>query len=184
MKKRVLMLLFLLFVLSVSVFLGTIKAATQIDLYAGEVSSSSYGFGNTASSITSNPGPPMTFTSGQSYTVILHNVSTQGQSHNWAISDTKSSTGTVQWGAIIGSSSNPVSPGSSSSVTFTAGSPGNYYYVCQVDGHIGLGMWGNVVVQSAVPEFPATLVVALFAFAMMTLAVYLGRINIKVTRKF
>jgi plastocyanin len=184
MKKQVLVLVFLLSVLSVSVFLGTIRAATQIDLYAGEVSSSSYGFGNSASSITSNPGPTLTLTSGQSYTVILHNVSTQGQSHNWAILDTKSSTGAIQWSANIGSASNPVSPGSTGSVTFTAGNPGSYYYVCQVDGHVALGMWGNVVVQSAIPEFPATLVFALVAFAMMTLAAYLGRINIKVTRKF
>jgi plastocyanin len=133
MKKSVLVLVFLLFVLSASVFLGTIKAATTIDLYAGEVNSSSYGFGNSASSITSNPGPTLTLTSGQSYTVVLHNVSTQGQSHNWAIVETKSSTGTIQWSAQIGSASNPVSPGSTGSVTFTAGSPGSYYYVCQVD---------------------------------------------------
>ncbi len=182
MKKQVLVLIFLLSAFSLSA-IATIHAATQIDIYAGELSSSSYGFGMSSNSIASNPAPTLTLNSGESYTVILHNISTQSQSHNFAIVATQSSTGTIEWNAVIGSASNPVAPGSTGSVTFTAGSPGNYYYVCQVDGHVALGMWGKVVVNSAVPEFPAPLLIAFIAFAITALSVYFGKINTKIARK-
>ena len=180
MKKTILVLIFLVSVLSLSAFVATIHAATPYTIYAGEVSSSTYGFGNSASSITS-PGPTLTFTSGQTVTVTLQNVGTM--SHNWAIVNAKSSTATVLWSAQIASSSNPVSPGSSKSVTFTVGSSGNYYYVCQVDGHVNLGMWGNVVVNPAVPEFPEPLLILFIALAVTALSAYLGRANIKIPTK-
>jgi uncharacterized cupredoxin-like copper-binding protein len=182
MKKSAILLIFLLSAFSLSA-IATIHAATQIDIYAGELSSSSYGFGTTASSISSNPSPTLTLTSGETYTVILHNISTQSQSHNFAIVDTKSATGNIQFNAIIGSTSNPVAPGSIGQVAFTAGSAGNYYYVCQVDGHVALGMWGKVVVNSAVPEFPAPLLIAFIAVAITALSAYFGKINTKITRR-
>lgn len=114
---------------------------TQISIYGSD--SPSYGFGSTSSSI-SSPGPTLTFTAGEKVTVTFHNVGTMG--HNWAIVSAQSSTANVLWGAQIGSSANPVSPGSSASVTFTVGSAGNYYYICQVDNHVGLGMYGSVTV--------------------------------------
>jgi plastocyanin len=120
-------------------------STSNIDIYAGEVSTSTYGFGNSASTIES-PGPTLTFTAGETVTVTLHNAS-PSMVHNWAIVDTKSATGTVLWNAQIASASNPVSPGSSSSVTFTVGSAGSYYYICQVDAHVTLGMWGTVTVN-------------------------------------
>ncbi len=52
---------------------GTSGNGTHIDIYASD---SPYGFGTSAGSITSNPGPTLTFTSGQTYTVTLHNVGT------------------------------------------------------------------------------------------------------------
>ena len=99
--------------------------------------------------------------------------------HNFAIVDTKSSTGTVLWSAQVGSASNAVAAGSSKSVTFTVGNAGNYYYICQVDGHVALGMWGNVKVNAAVPEFPTTLVFVFFALAATALAAYFGRVKIR-----
>ncbi len=115
-----------------------------VDIYAGEMSSSSYGFGTSAGSITS-PGPTLTFTSSQTVTLNFHNV---GQMpHNFAIVDSKSSTATVLWSAQIQSASNPVSPENTASVTFTVGSAGSYYYICQVDAHVTLGMWGTVTVN-------------------------------------
>ena len=102
-----------------------------------------YGFGNSASSITS-PGPEIDLTAGTTYTITLHNSGTMP--HNFAIVDSKSSTANVLWSAQVKSNSNPVNPGSTGSVTFTAGSAGNYYYICQVDGHVALGMWGQVKV--------------------------------------
>jgi plastocyanin len=119
--------------------------STTMTIYSGEVSSSTYGFGSSASSITS-PGPSLTFKVGTTYTITLHNSGTMG--HNWAIVDTKSSTGTVMFSAQIGTSSNPVAAGASQSVTFTPTQAGNYYYICQVDAHVSLGMWGTVTVTS------------------------------------
>jgi len=174
MKKTILILALLLTIGLLSVTLGTmqVKAATQIDLYAGEKSSSVYGFGNSAS-IISSPGPTLTLTQGDTVTVTLHNAGTMP--HDFAIVSTKSSTGTVLWNAQVDSASNAVPAGSSASVTFTVGNPGNYYYVCQVDGHVALGMWGNVTVNAAVPEFPTALVFVFFAVAATALAVYVGK---------
>jgi plastocyanin len=108
------------------------------DIYVGE-----YGFGATSS--ISSPGPTLTFTAGQTVTITLHNVGSMG--HNWAVVDAKSSTANVLWNAQIGTASNPVAAGQTGTVTFTVGSAGSYYYVCQVDGHVGLGLWGIVIVN-------------------------------------
>ena len=178
MKKSILVLVFLVSIglLCVTLETSQVHAATQIDLYAGEKSTSVYGFGNSASSIGS-PGPSLTFTSGEVVTVTLHNAGTMA--HNFAIVDTKNSAGTVLWSAAVGSTNNPVAAGSSGSVTFTVGNAGDYFYICQVDGHVALGMWGNVKVNAAVPEFPSTLVIVFFAVAATALAAYIGKAKIR-----
>ena len=178
MKKSILVLIFLVSIGLLCITLGTsqVNAATQVNLYAGEKTTSSYGFGNSASSI-SSPGPTLTFTSGDVVTVTLHNAGSMP--HNFAIVDTKSSTGTVLWNAQVDSASNAVAAGSTGTVTFTVGSAGSYYYICQVDGHVALGMWGNVVVNAAVPEFPSTLVIVFFAVAATALVAYLGKAKIR-----
>lgn len=116
-------------------------SATPLTLYVGEISATSYGFGNTSTALTSNPGPTITLTAGQTYTMTLHNVGTM--QHNWAIVDAKATTAHVLWNAVI----TPINAGSSSQVTFTAGSTGNYYYICQVPGHVDLGLWGTITVN-------------------------------------
>jgi len=120
---------------------GTPVAMT---FYAGEVSSSSYGFGNSASGLQSNPGPTLTFTKGQSYKMTVNNVGTMP--HSWAIANGKATGSTVLFSSEI----NPgayISAGQSGSVTFTPDQSGNFYYICPVPGHPELGMWGNVVVN-------------------------------------
>lgn len=117
---------------------------TSVTIYSGEVSSSTYGFGSSASSIQS-PGPTLTFKVGQAVTVTLHNAGTMG--HNWAIVDAKSSTANVLFSAQIGSASVPIAAGASQSVTFTPTQAGSFYYICQVDAHVSLGMWGTVTVN-------------------------------------
>ena len=123
---------------------GTSGGGTHIDIYATDTPS--YSFGTSASSITS-PGPTLQLTSGQTYTITLHNVGTMP--HNWAIvkDKTDGNTNLAFSGAQIGSASNPVVPEGSASTTFTAGSAGSYYYICQVDSHVSLGMWGMVTVS-------------------------------------
>ncbi|HUK85846.1 MAG TPA: sulfocyanin-like copper-binding protein [Candidatus Acidoferrum sp.] len=178
MKKPILVLTLLLTIglLAVPIAISQVHAATQKDLYAGEINSSQYGFGDSASSI-STPGPTLTLTAGDTVTVTLHNAGTM--SHNFAIVNAKSSTATVLWNAQIDSASNGVPAGSQASVTFTVGAAGNYFYICQVDGHVALGMWGNVVVQSAVPEFPTALVFVFFAVAATALVGYISRAKMK-----
>ncbi len=178
MKKPILVLTLLLSIglLAVPIGISQVHAATQITLYAGEINSSLYGFGNSASSIAS-PGPTLTLTSGDTVMITLHNAGTMN--HNFAIVNAKSATATVLWSAQIDSASNGVPVGSSASVTFTVGNAGNYYYICQTDGHVTLGMWGNVVVQAAVPEFPTALVFVFIAVAATALAAYIRRAKMK-----
>ena len=113
-------------------------------LYEGEVSGTSYGFGNGATSLTS-PGPTLTFTEGKTYTMTVHNVGTLP--HSWEIAS--SNTGTPS--PLFSSEVNPgayIAAGGSGSVTFTPTQTGNFYYVCPVPGHADLGMWGNVTINS------------------------------------
>jgi hypothetical protein len=44
-------------------------------------------------------------------------------------------------------------------------------------------MWGNVIVQTAIPEFPLPLLVVFAAVAITALAAYFRKINIKPTIK-
>ena len=128
----------------VAVFLMNPAAkGTPLTLYAGEISTSSYGFGTSASTITS-PGPTLNLKVGQTYTMTVTNSGTMP--HTWEISSQKAA-GSVLFGAQIAPTSY-LAPGASGSVTFTPNQAGNFYYVCIVPGHVALGMWGNVVVTS------------------------------------
>ncbi len=180
MKKQFLVLVFLLVVLPLSVVVATSRAQSastvQVTIYAGEISTSQYGFGNTSSTIVT-PGPTLTFHSGDVVNLTLQNAGTMP--HNWAIVDQKSSSANVLWSAQIGTPNSPVPAGENKSVMFTVGNAGNYYYICQVDAHVSLGMWGNVVVEAAIPEFPAPLLIVFLAAAITALVAYTGRLNIK-----
>jgi FtsP/CotA-like multicopper oxidase with cupredoxin domain len=112
-----------------------------LTLYAGSVSSSTLGFGNTADNITS-PGPTLSLKSGQTYTMTVHNVATD-LAHSWEIVTTKAISSSPLFGAGIDINTY-IQPGQSGSVTFTPNQTGSFYYVCTVPGHIQLGMWGIV----------------------------------------
>ena len=116
-----------------------------IIVYAGELSSSNYGFGNTSGYITS-PGPTFTVKVGTTVTVEFTNSGTE--LHNWALVTQKTSgnTNLAFSKAQVASAGNPVPPGGKASTTFVANKAGTYYYICQVDGHVALGMWGNFIV--------------------------------------
>ena len=114
---------------------------TPLTLYEGEITTTAYGFGNTSTSLTSNPGPTVTLTTGQTYTMTVYNIG--AMQHNWAIVSAKSSSANVLWGAVTP----PINEQSSGQVTFKAGSAGSYFYICQVPGHVALGLWGTVIVN-------------------------------------
>jgi uncharacterized cupredoxin-like copper-binding protein len=121
--------------------------SVTVTIYAGEVSLSSsiYGFGNTQSNITS-PGPTFNVKVGTTVTVDFTNAGTMP--HNWALVTEKTSgnTNLAFSKAQIASASYAVSPGEKGSTTFVATKSGTYYYICQVDGHVALGMWGIFIV--------------------------------------
>jgi len=121
--------------------------SVTLTIYAGEVSLSSsiYGFGNTQSNITS-PGPTFTVKVGTTVTVDFTNAGTMP--HNWALVTEKISgnTNLAFSKAQVASASYAVSPGEKGSATFVANKAGTYYYICQVDAHVTLGMWGYFIV--------------------------------------
>ena len=119
--------------------------SVTITVYAGELGSSTYGFGNTSSYITS-PGPKFTVKVGTTVTVDFNNAGTMP--HNWALVTQKTSgnTNLAFSKAQVASAGNPVLEGEKGSATFVANKAGSYYYICQVDGHVALGMWGNFIV--------------------------------------
>ncbi len=113
--------------------------------FSGAIYEKDFAFGFSQNSLTS-PGPTLQLTVNQSVTVTVYN---QGpSSHNWAIVQNKSDAGAIMFGAQVGTVQNPIASGSSLSVTFTPNATGNYFYICQVPGHLDLGMYGNVVVTS------------------------------------
>lgn len=119
-----------------------------VTLYEGDKvvnGNAQYVFGLSQSSMTS-PGPTLNFTVGDVVSITVNNVGTMP--HNWALVDAKSTTANVLFTAQIASGSNPIAQGSSGTVVFKVTQAGNFFYICQVPGHVALGMWGNVVVSS------------------------------------
>jgi uncharacterized cupredoxin-like copper-binding protein len=134
--------------LAASVIPGVATTSTvpnvNIILYEGAVSSSLYGFGYNANNLVS-PGPTLTFKVGDIVNVTVTDV---GQlPHNWAIVSTNQTSAPVQFNAQIRSASSPLQHGESGSTVFTVTKAGDYYYICQVPGHVDLGMWGRIVVN-------------------------------------
>ena len=120
------------------------KPNVSVTLYAGEISSSQYGFGNSSTSITS-PGPTLMFKVGDVVNMTL--IDAGKMSHNWALVTTNQTSASVLFGAMIDSGSIPLSSNESASVIFRVAKAGNYFYICQVAGHVQLGMWGSVIIN-------------------------------------
>ena len=121
-----------------------LKPNVSETLYAGQISLTKFGFGNSATAIIS-PGPTLNFTVGEIVNMTVYNVGTMG--HNWALTTLNATNAKVLFGAQIDSGSISIPVNESGSVIFKVTKPGNYYYICQVPGHVELGMWGNVVIS-------------------------------------
>jgi uncharacterized cupredoxin-like copper-binding protein len=134
-------------VLAAAMFVGvssTPQPTVEMSIYGGEVSGSVYGFGNSSTSITS-PGPKLTFKVGDVVKMTLNNAGKMP--HNWALTTSNVTDTTVLFNAVIASDTTPLQSGQSGSVTFKVTQAGNFYYVCQVAGHLELGMWGEVTIN-------------------------------------
>jgi len=89
--------------------------------------------------------PEIRVNSGDEVTI---NVENDGKSfHAFGIVTDPEDFNNVIWDSAIHSASNPLKPGESGSVTFTAGAPGTYYYICTVPGHALQGMQGSFIVE-------------------------------------
>ena len=93
-------------------------------LYAGQVSLTVYGFGNSSTDITS-PGPTLTFIVGDVVNMTVDNVGTMP--HNWAIVNSESTSGKVLFGAQIDSGSVPIEVNQTASVVFKVTKAGDFY---------------------------------------------------------
>ena len=67
--------------------------------------------------------------------------------HAFGIASDPEDFNNILWNSAIASPNNPLKPGESGSVTFTAGAPGTYYYICTVPGHALQGMQGSFIVE-------------------------------------
>jgi uncharacterized cupredoxin-like copper-binding protein len=113
-------------------------ANVNLVLYAGELSSTKYGFGYTANNITS-PGPKISFKVGDVVSVTMHNVGKLP--HSFEINTQNSTKGQVLFNSEIDPGTF-VSPNQTGTVLFKVTKSGSFYYICPVPGHADLGMWG------------------------------------------
>ena len=89
--------------------------------------------------------PDFKVKSGDSITFTATNA---GKSfHAFAVVSDVDDPNTMVFNSAIKSANSPLKPGESGKVTFTAGAPGSYHYICTVPGHAALGMSGNFIVE-------------------------------------
>jgi len=116
----------------------------NIVLYEGEITGSTYGFGNSSTTLTS-PGPALVFKTTDIVNVTVINVGKMP--HAFAVTNAAKTGAKVLFGAEIGSASNPLSPGQQGSVIFAPNIAGSIYYICPVPGHAESGMYGSVTIK-------------------------------------
>ena len=89
--------------------------------------------------------PDIRVNSGDEVTVSTNNI---GKSfHAFGVVTNPDDFNSVVFDSEISSANNPLKPGESGSVTFMAGAPGTYYYICTVPGHALQGMQGSFIVE-------------------------------------
>jgi len=89
--------------------------------------------------------PEIRVKSGDSVTIKVTNT---GKSfHSFGVVTNPEDFNSIVWNSAISSASNPLKPGQSGEVTFTAGATGTYYYICTVPGHSIQGMQGKFIVE-------------------------------------
>lgn len=114
----------------------------ELVVYAGD-----FGFGTSRDSITT-PGPEIRVKRGSLVKLTLVNVGNAVHVLT-VVNELREdpSASPAFPGAQAGTPSNPLAPGQSVTIYFVAGRPGTYFYVCNVPGHVTLGMWGRFVVE-------------------------------------
>ena len=89
--------------------------------------------------------PDIVVNSGDQVTVKATNL---GRSfHSFGVVSDPADFNSVIWDSGIGSGLSPLKPNEDGSVTFIAGPPGVYDYICTVPGHALQGMQGVIIVE-------------------------------------
>ena len=89
--------------------------------------------------------PEIRVNSGDEVTVTTINA---GKSfHAFGVVSNPDDFNSIIFDYAIAAATSPLKPGESGSVTFVAGAPGTYYYICTVPGHALQGMQGSFIVE-------------------------------------
>jgi len=80
-------------------------------------------------------------------TVTIHVKNNSKSFHSFGIVADPNDPSNLLWNSAIRNPDNPLRPGESGDVTFVAGAPGTYHYICTVPGHAALGMDGNFIIE-------------------------------------
>jgi len=102
-----------------------------------------YGFNAPIGSAGANPD--ITVHSGD--TVIIHLSNPSKSFHAFGVVTDPQDPNSVVWNSAFKTADNPMKLNESGDVTFVAGTPGLYHYICTVPGHATLGMDGNFIVK-------------------------------------
>jgi nitrite reductase (NO-forming) len=89
--------------------------------------------------------PDITVKSGD--TVTIHVKNDSKSFHAFGVVTDPEDPNSVVWNSAYKTADNPMKPGATGDVTFVAGAPGTYHYICTVPGHADLGMNGKFIVQ-------------------------------------
>jgi len=88
---------------------------------------------------------PITVKSGDTVTIHVKNASKSF--HAFGVVTDPTDPSEILWNSAAGTPDNPLKPGANVDVTFVAGAPGTYHYICTVPGHAQLGMDAPFIVQ-------------------------------------
>ena len=89
--------------------------------------------------------PEIRVNSGDEVTITTVNA---GKSfHAFGVVSNPDDFNSVIFDSAIAAATSPLKPGESGEVTFLAGAPGTYYYICTVPGHALQGMQGSFIVE-------------------------------------
>ncbi|MHB8601014.1 MAG: plastocyanin/azurin family copper-binding protein [Nitrosotalea sp.] len=80
-------------------------------------------------------------------TVTIHVKNDSKSFHAFGVVTDPNDPSSVVWNSAFGTPDNPMKPGKSGDVTFVAGAPGTYHYICTVPGHAALGMDAKFIVE-------------------------------------
>lgn len=80
-------------------------------------------------------------------TVTIHIKNDSKSFHSFGVVTDPEDLNSVVWNSAFKSADNPMKPKESGDVTFVAGAPGTYHYICTVPGHAALGMDAKFIVE-------------------------------------